>query len=56
MPLSPEAARLEGVKADIDATDVEGPPRAVRIAVTIQWEGRDGRPLPPIRLVAWRYR
>jgi len=55
LPLSAEGQRLPGAKTTIEITDVDGPLAAVRVAVSIRWEDRGGVPLPPVRLVAWRY-
>jgi hypothetical protein len=55
LPLSAEGRRLSGAKAAIETTEVDGPPRAIRVAVSIQWEDRNGNTIAPIRLVAWRY-
>jgi hypothetical protein len=54
LPLSPEGKRLLEVKKTIEITDVDGPPKTVRIAVSIRWEDRNGNVLPPVQLVAWR--
>jgi hypothetical protein len=55
LPLSPEGKRLPGVQSAIELTRVDGPPKAVRLVVSLRWEDRNGRLLPPLRLVAWRY-
>jgi hypothetical protein len=55
LPLSPEGQRLPGVQSSIELTRVDGPPKAVRLVVSLRWEDRNGRLLPPVRLVAWRY-
>ena len=55
--LSSEARRqLPGAKLQVDVFDPAQNPAARRIAVCVQWEDRDGLPVRPARLVAWRYR
>jgi len=55
LPLSPEGKQLRGVKSDVTITNVDGPPAAAQVVVSIRWEDRDGQLLAPVRLVAWRY-
>ena len=55
LALSPEAQRLPGVQSSIEVSRVAGPPKALRLAVSLRWEDRHGRLAPPVRLVAWRY-
>jgi hypothetical protein len=56
LPLSPEGQRLAGVQSEIEVVDVDETPKGVQIVVSIRWEDRTGQTLPPVRLVAWRYR
>lgn len=49
---APESAKPESAASKNAA---EGEPKAVRVSVAVRWEDRNGRPQPPVRLVAWRY-
>ncbi len=55
--LSQEAGRrlTDGtLQVEIDASPDN--PNAKRIVVRIEWQDRTGRPVRPVKLVAWRYR
>jgi hypothetical protein len=55
--LSPSAtAQLPGAELKIEVFVPAGAPEAKRLAATIRWQDRDGRPPQPLTLTTWRYR
>ncbi len=46
---------LPGAELEIQLSTPAGEPEARRITVLLRWQDRTGRPLRPVRLVAWRY-
>jgi hypothetical protein len=47
--------RLPEPRLAITMSEEREPAAGKRIAVTLDWRGRDGQRTPPVRLTAWRY-
>jgi hypothetical protein len=48
--------RLPGAELKIEVTAPSGEPIAKRITVSLRWQDRNGRYLPGVKIVTWRYR
>ncbi len=47
--------RLPGAELKIEVTTTSDEPSAKRIAVSLRWQDRNGRYLPPVGITTWRY-
>jgi len=50
------AARLPEGRLNVAVKQVEGPPPAKRVTVTLLWKNRAGADEAPVRLTTWIYR
>jgi hypothetical protein len=50
------AARLPSGRLQVAVAEVEGPPPAKRVTVTLVWRHRGGSDEKPVRLTTWVYR
>jgi len=48
-------AILPGAKLTVELATPAGEPAARRITASLRWQDRNGEPLPPVTLTAWRY-
>jgi hypothetical protein len=48
--------RLRGAELKIEVTTPAGEPDVKRIAVSLRWQDRNGRYLPPIGITTWRWK
>jgi hypothetical protein len=49
------AARLPSGRLNVAVNEVEGPPAAKRVTVTLLWKTRGGTDESPVRLTTWIY-
>ena len=55
--LSPSAAsQLPGGASKVNIEELDTQPPAKRMSVEVRWQGRQGRPVAPVRLTAWVHR
>jgi len=48
--------RLRDAELKIEVTTPAGDPDAKRIAVSLRWQDRNGRYLPPVGIATWRWK